>query len=194
MKIESVTAHAFGPLHDRTLPLAPGMTVVSGVNESAKSSWHAAIRAALCGAPSSRHRPWQGESWRVSASVSLESGEAIALDRDLNDDTCPDVSRQLGLDHASFTATACVDQAQLLSVLDAAEGLQDHLHRAAATAGTDGTVEQALQRLTAPVEELREARNRLREAETDLGMARREHTRYLELSTQARSATVATAR
>ncbi|GHH63749.1 AAA family ATPase [Lentzea cavernae] len=194
MKIESVTAHAFGPLHDRTLPLAPGLTVVSGVNESAKSSWHAAIRAALCGDPSARHRPWRGESWRVAAMVSLESGEVVAVDRDLNDDSVPDVSRRLGLDRSSFTATACVDQAQLLTVLDAADGLQDHLRRAAATAGTDGTVEQALQRLTAPVEALKEARNRVREAETDLAVARREHTRYLELSAQARSAAAARAR
>lgn len=194
MKIESVTAHAFGPLHDRTLPLAPGLTVVSGVNESAKSSWHAAIRAALCGHPSARHRPWDGESWRVAAMVSLESGEVVSVDRDLNDDSVPDVSRRLGLDRTSFTATACVDQAQLLTVLDAADGLQDHLRRAAATAGTDGTVEQALQRLTAPVDALKEARNRLREAETDLAVARREHARYLELSAQARSAAAARAR
>ncbi|MFD4640621.1 AAA family ATPase [Lentzea sp. NPDC058436] len=194
MKIESVTAHAFGPLHDRTLPLAPGLTVVSGVNESAKSSWHAAIRAALCGDPSARHRPWEGESWRVAAMVSLESGEVVAVDRDLNDDSVPDVSRRLGLDRTSFTATACVDQAQLLTVQDAAGGLQDHLRRAAATAGTDGTVEQALQRLTAPVDALKDARNRVREAETDLAVARREHARYLELSAQARSAAAARAR
>ncbi|MFD9704182.1 ATP-binding protein [Lentzea sp. NPDC059081] len=194
MKIESVTAHAFGPLHDRTLPLAPGLTVVSGVNESAKSSWHAAIRAALCGEPAARHRPWTGESWRVAAMVSLESGEVVAVDRDLNDDSAPDVAQRLGLDRTSFTATACVDQASLLSVLEAADGLQDHLRRAAATAGTDGTVEQALQRLTAPVDALREARNRLRETETDLAVARREHARYLELSTQARSAAAARAR
>lgn len=194
MKIESVTAHAFGPLHDRTLPLAPGLTVVSGMNESAKSSWHAAIRAALCGEPSSRHRPWHGESWRVAATVSLASGEVVCVDRDLNDDAGPDVARRVGLDRTSFAATACVDQAQLLSVLDGANGLQDHLRRAAATAGTDGTVEQALQRLTAPVDALRDARNRLREAETDLDVARREHTRYLELSAQARSAAAARAR
>ncbi|WP_434447997.1 AAA family ATPase [Lentzea sp. E54] len=194
MRIESVTAHAFGPLHDRTLPLAPGLTVVSGVNESAKSSWHAAIRAALCGEPSSRYRPWQGKSWRVAAMVSLESGEVVAVERDLNDDAAPDVSRRVGLDRMSFAATACVDQAQLLTVLDAADGLQDHLRRAAATAGTDGTVEQALHRLTPPVEALKDARNRLREAETDLAAARREHTRYLELSARARSAAAARAR
>lgn len=194
MKIESVTAHAFGPLHDRTLPLAPGLTVVSGVNESAKSSWHAAIRAALCGEPSARHRPWEGESWRVAAMVSLASGEVVAVDRDLNDDSAPDVARRVGLDRTSFAATACVDQAQLLTVLDAADGLQEHLRRAAATAGTDGTVEQALKRLNAPVDALREARNRLREAETDLGVARREHVRYLELSARARLAAAARAR
>ncbi|MFD4675050.1 AAA family ATPase [Lentzea sp. NPDC058450] len=194
MRIESITAHAFGPLHDRSLPLAPGLTVVAGMNESAKSSWHAAIRAALCGDPSARHRPWRGTSWRVEALMSLESGEVVAVDRDFNDDTEPDVSRRMGLDRASFAATACVDQAQLLTVLDAANGMQNHLRRAAATAGTDGTVEQALQRLTAPVDELRDARNRLREAETDLAVARREHARYQELSAQARFASAARAR
>ncbi|PWK79410.1 AAA domain-containing protein [Lentzea atacamensis] len=194
MRIESVTAHAFGPLHDRTLPLAPGLTVVSGLNESAKSSWHAAIRAALCGEPSARHRPWDGESWRVAATVSLASGEVVTVDRDLDEDSCPDVARHVGLDRTSFAATACVDQAQLLSVLDAADGLQDHLRRAAATAGTDGTVEQALLRLNAPVDALREARNRLREAETDLAVARREHARYQDLSVKARSAAAARAR
>ena len=194
MRIESVTAHAFGPLHDRSLSLAPGLTVVSGANESAKSSWHAAIRAALCGDPSARHRPWQGDSWRVAATVALESGEVVSVDRDLNADLAPDAARGVGLDRMSFAATACVDQAQLLTVLDAADGLQNHLRRAAATAGTDGTVEQALQRLIAPVDTLRNARNRLREAETDLAAARREHTRYLELSAQARSAAAARAR
>ncbi|MGW6449282.1 ATP-binding protein [Lentzea sp. NPDC055074] len=194
MRIESVTAHAFGPLHERTLPLAPGLTVVSGANESAKSSWHAAIRAALCGDPSMRHRPWEGDSWRVAATVSLESGEVVAVDRDLNADLAPDGSRWVGLDRLSFAATACVDQAQLLTVLDAADGLQDHLRRAAATAGTDGTVEQALQRLTAPVDALRDAQNRLREAETDLAVAQREHTRYLGLSARARAAAAARAR
>ena len=73
VRIESVTAHAFGPLAGETLELAPGLTVVSGVNESAKSSWHAALYAALCGrgrgdaAPTpedrrllERYKPWDG--------------------------------------------------------------------------------------------------------------------------------------
>ncbi|KOV79013.1 AAA family ATPase [Nocardia sp. NRRL S-836] len=194
MRIESVTAHAFGPLHDRTLPLAPGLTVVAGLNESAKSSWHAAIRAALCGDPDVRHRPWEGESWRVAATVALASGETLTVDRDLTDDSALDVACRVGLDRTSFAATACVDQAQLLSVLHSADGLQEHLRRAAATAGTDGTVEQALERLVVPAEALQRARNRLREAETDLAVARREHTRYQRLCTQARLASAARAR
>src|SRR3954463_4078372 len=77
MRIESVTAHAFGPLAERTLTLAPGLTVIAGANESGKSSWHAAIHAALCGRRRGRgaatvaerrfaeqHRPWHDEDWR----------------------------------------------------------------------------------------------------------------------------------
>ena len=49
MRIESVTAHAFGPFVDETLDLARGMTVIYGPNESGKSTWHAALYAGLCG-------------------------------------------------------------------------------------------------------------------------------------------------
>ena len=51
MRIREVTAHAFGPLAGETLEFAEGMTVISGDNESAKSTWHAAIYAALCCSP-----------------------------------------------------------------------------------------------------------------------------------------------
>jgi exonuclease SbcC len=49
MRVNKVTATAFGPLVDDTLSFAPGMTIIFGDNESAKSSWHAAVYAALCG-------------------------------------------------------------------------------------------------------------------------------------------------
>ena len=49
MRIERVVARAFGPFRDRTLELAPGMTVVAGPNESGKSIWHAALRLAVTG-------------------------------------------------------------------------------------------------------------------------------------------------
>ncbi|GLZ32437.1 hypothetical protein Lesp02_46250 [Lentzea sp. NBRC 105346] len=184
MRIETVTAQAFGPLADRTMTFSPGLTVVAGANESAKSSWHAAIRAALCGSPAERYRPWSGTPWRVSATVEMADGRHVELDRALDADDCPDASTWLGLDRTSFAATACVDQAQLLGVLDAADGLQEQLRRAAATAGTDRSATEALARLKDPADALRAARNRLREAETDLAHARRAHAEYLELASR----------
>lgn len=96
MRIESVTAHAFGPLVGPTLQFAPGMTVIVGDNESAKTSWHAAIYSALCGRPRrkgrpaadeqwfiDRHKPWDGEAWEVSARVRLDDGREIELRQDL---------------------------------------------------------------------------------------------------------------
>jgi len=178
MHIRSVTAHAFGPLRDATLELAEGMTVVVGDNESAKSSWHAAIYAALCGRRRGKgrsrlqeqhftdlHRPWDGNDWLVSAQLVLDDGRLIEMRQDLAgkvdchakdlvlghdisadvmNDGMPDASRWLGLDRDSFVACACVEQAQLLGVLDDADGLQEHLQRAAATAGADATAAAAL--------------------------------------------------
>jgi len=46
MRVTHVVARAFGPFHGERLELAPGMTVVTGPNESGKSSWHAALRLA----------------------------------------------------------------------------------------------------------------------------------------------------
>ena len=95
MRIESVTAHAFGPLAGETLELAPGLTVVAGVNESAKSSWHAALYAALCGrsrgAPTSadrrlveRYEPWDKAPWLLSAVVVLDDGRRLGVCQDLD--------------------------------------------------------------------------------------------------------------
>src|ERR1017187_9324265 len=96
MRIDSVTAHAFGPLAGDTLKFAPGMTVVVGENESAKTSWHAAIYAALCGRarrkgrPGSdeqwcidRHKPWDAPGWEVSARLTLDDGREIEMRQDL---------------------------------------------------------------------------------------------------------------
>lgn len=179
MRIRSVTAHSFGPLQNETLELAEGMTVIVGGNESAKSSWHAAIYAAVCGRRRGRgrsrtdeqrfadlHQPWDNDAWLVSAQLDLDDGRRIEMWHDLAgrvnchakdltvgtdvsseviSDGAPDGSRWLGLDRDSFAATACVEQAHLLRVLDNADGLQEHLQRAAATAGTDATATAALE-------------------------------------------------
>ena len=93
MRIRRVTAHAFGHLREQTLPLAEGLTVVYGPNESGKSTWHAALLAALCGRwPSrardepgiERRRPWSGSQWRVSAEVVLADGRRVELWHDLD--------------------------------------------------------------------------------------------------------------
>src|SRR5271154_2171287 len=177
MRIRSVTAHAFGPLRNETLEFADGITVVVGDNESAKSSWHAAIFAALCGRRRGKgkpradeqsfielHKPWDHEDWLVTARIILDDGRDIELRQDLvgrvdchakdlglgrdvsseiMNDGAPDASKWLGLDRSSFVATACVEQGQMLRVRIDAAGLQDHLQRAAATAGTAATAAKA---------------------------------------------------
>ena len=96
MRIREVTAHAFGPLAGETLEFAEGMTVISGDNESAKSTWHAAIYAALCGRRRGKgrlhqdeqrfadlHEPWGRGGWLVSAEIVLDDGRRIELRQDL---------------------------------------------------------------------------------------------------------------
>lgn len=96
MRIRSVRIHAFGPFKEQTLELAEGMTVVTGDNESGKSSWHAAIYAALCGmrrGPGQpkedrdfreQHYPWGGTSWSVEANLELADGRQIEITQDLD--------------------------------------------------------------------------------------------------------------
>ena len=61
----------------------------------------------------------------------------------------PDGSRFLGLDRRAFLSTACVRQADLMSVREDARKLQTHLQRAAAAHGTDATAASALDALSA---------------------------------------------
>src|SRR3954465_8346425 len=96
MRFESVTAHAFGALAGASLELAPGFTVVFGPNESAKSTWHAAMFAALCGqrrgrgqrraderAFADQRRPWGRGQWLVSCVVETRDGQRIEFRHDL---------------------------------------------------------------------------------------------------------------
>ncbi|TME33095.1 MAG: hypothetical protein E6I62_04480 [Chloroflexi bacterium] len=180
MRVTHVVARAFGPFHGERLDLAPGMTVVTGPNESGKSTWHAALRLALTGlrrgrgrataadaAIGAQHRPWDSDDWEVEAGLILDDGRAIELRQDLDGkvecsaldvgigrdvsseilDGTPDASRWLGLDRDSFAATVSVSQAQIMSIAEAAGGLQEQMQRAAATRGTDATAAEAIERL-----------------------------------------------
>lgn len=112
MRFESVTAVAFGPFTERTLRVAPGMTVVYGPNEAGKSSWQAALYAGLCGIRRSkgsprkedrefaeRHHPWDGNGWGVTALIHLDDGRRIELRHDLDGKVdCRAVDADLGKD------------------------------------------------------------------------------------------------
>lgn len=231
MKIRKVTSHAFGPLVNETLEFADGMTVVIGDNESGKSSWHAAIYAALCGRRRGKgpprkdelrfielHKPWDGDDWLVTAEIVLDGGRRIELRQDLagkvdchakdldigqdvSDEVTyegtPDAARWLGLDRSSFTATACVGQAQMLQVREEAGGLQQQLQLAADTAGADTTAAAALRLIDAfardhvgldranSTKPLRLALNAVQVSEERLAAARRDHEEYLQLAEAA---------
>ena len=230
MRIRSVTAHAFGPLVNERLLFTDGMTVIIGDNESGKSSWHAAIYAALCGRRRGAgrpredeqrfidsHKPWDDDRWLVSAEIRLDDGRRIemrqdlagkvdchAKDLDIGEDVSaevmtegtPDASRWLGLDRSSFVSTACVEQAQMLRVRGEAGGLQQHLQRAAATAGADSTAAAALAQIASfrskhvgldranSTKPLRRALDNAKVASGRLAAARRDHENYLLLAQQ----------
>ncbi|MEP6469115.1 MAG: AAA family ATPase, partial [Chloroflexota bacterium] len=160
-----------------------------------------------------RHRPWdQPERWEVEARLALDDGRTIdisqdlagkvacraidvELGRDVSDeimDGTPDASRWLGLDRESFAATVSVNQAQILAVADAADQLQEHMQRAAATRGTDATAAEAIARLeqfrrdavgadtVAAKGPLRTAKSRVDASAGALAEAQRLHADYLE--------------
>jgi len=114
VRFESATAEAFGPLIEKTLTLTNGMNVVYGVNEAAKSSWHAALYIALCGRRrgkgkqtkddarfEEKRRPWNHANWKVSTVVCLEDGRRIEIRRDLINQTSTVMDVDLGRNYES---------------------------------------------------------------------------------------------
>lgn len=159
-----------------------------------------------------RHRPWDSLDWEVSTTILLEDGRQIELHHDLAgrvdcqardvvlgrdysdeimNDGAPDGSKWLGLDRQSFLATACVRQADIRSVVDNANSLQEHMQRAAASANTESTAAAALDRLDQYQKEnvgldrsnstrpLRAARNRAQISITQLDRARDLHAEFV---------------
>jgi DNA repair protein SbcC/Rad50 len=231
MRIEQVLADSFGPFSEAELAFAPGFTIVHGLNESGKTTWHAALYAAVCGMRRSRgrpakededfaalHRPWDRQGWRVRAVIRLEDGRRIELHQDLEGrvdcwardlvlgrdvsneimNGTPDASRWLGLDRRSFLATACIQQADLLGILTNPSLLQEHLQRAAATAGeTEATAAAAISRIEEFKREhvgadmvhsrkpLRVAKSSVETAERALRDATAAHAQFSGLSAQA---------
>jgi hypothetical protein len=80
-----------------SLDFADGMTVIVGSNESAKSSWHAAVFAAVCGRRRGKgkpreddqrfaelHKPWDRDDWLVTAELALDDGRRVEMRQELN--------------------------------------------------------------------------------------------------------------
>lgn len=97
MRLNRVTAQAFGPFRGEKLELAPGLTVVWGLNEAGKSSWHSALQLTITGfrrgrgRPTKdeqvvidRRRPWSGDQWRLEGELSLDNNELLIVTWDLN--------------------------------------------------------------------------------------------------------------
>ncbi len=112
------------------------------------------------------HEPWHGGPWAVGCQLMLDDGRLIELRQDLAGkvdcratdvvlardvsaeimvEGSPDASAWLGLARSGLPRTACVGQAEVLRVLDAADGLQHSLQQAASTAGTSGTAAAAIE-------------------------------------------------
>jgi DNA repair protein SbcC/Rad50 len=110
-------------------------------------------------------RPWSGAGWEVHAIVRLDNGQRVELRQNLSDlahcsatdadlgrdlageilnEGTPDAAKWLGLDRESFLSVACVRQAEIQSVTESADSLQDELQRAAASATRDATAAEAI--------------------------------------------------
>jgi DNA repair protein SbcC/Rad50 len=130
MRINSIHAIAFSHLVDQSLELADGMTIAIGANETGKSSWHAAIYAALCGkrrgpgnptfdrAFKQRHAPWDTSEWEVECTVTLQDGAELEIRHELEDHlNCHIVNRVTGEDLSSdHMNDQCPDGARLLGL------------------------------------------------------------------------------
>ena len=129
MKINEVTATSFGPFVDEQLVPATGMTVVWGLNEAGKSSWHSALHIAVCGLRRGRGantladrkvitriQPWSGAEWRVGARISLDGGEELTIGWDL-DAKIATVIDSLGRDRSNeWMHDGAVDLAKLVGL------------------------------------------------------------------------------
>lgn len=89
MQICSLRA-TFGKLHDKTLPLAPGLNIIYAPNESGKSTWSRFLSCMLYGvntrdrsplADKNRYAPWSGGAMRGRMDFTHE-GQSYTVTRD----------------------------------------------------------------------------------------------------------------
>jgi recombinational DNA repair ATPase RecF len=169
MRIVRVAANSFRGLRGKTLTLGEGLNVVYGPNGSGKTTWHAAMYAALCGqpprvGPAPRLSGPDGMPWSVDAVVDLGRNRQVHVHQDLLSPEAStvrevassspdnmehlsyeggvDTMRHIGLDWRTFAATAWVEQRR--SGLFDREG-RSELQRAVALCVGEDPARQALE-------------------------------------------------
>jgi uncharacterized protein YhaN len=92
VRVDRLNVTAFGRLSDRELRFGPGLTLVTGSNESGKSTTHAALRAGLFGLTSGgrrrqeetlaieRYRPWTDSRYGTTLELCDEGGRRLRLE------------------------------------------------------------------------------------------------------------------
>ncbi len=166
-----------------------------------------------------RHRPWDDDgAWEVGAHVALEDGRRVELHHDLAGvnrwakdavkhgvdysssimhDGAPDGSRFLGMTRRSFLRSACVQQSEVLGLLDDNGPLilDNALQLAADTAGSGITASQAIAALLgyhsiqvgspqAWTKPLVTSQQAVKGAERNLETAQEDHRDYLRRSSE----------
>lgn len=146
MLLREVHAHGFGSLVDQHLVLGTGITVISGPNESGKSTWQMAATTALTGlrkgrqtkadrAFIERYTPWSGDVFAVGAIIEIGAGlyrvhrdlakgvDSVFDERTGHDVTSQfvvdgtcDLSRLVGLDRRTLPLASVVRQGEILAV------------------------------------------------------------------------------
>jgi uncharacterized protein YhaN len=94
VRVDRLSVSAFGKLSDRELRFGPGLTLITGSNESGKSTTHAALRASLFGLTAGghrkpketlaidRHRPWVDTRYGAVLDLCDEHGRLLRLEWD----------------------------------------------------------------------------------------------------------------
>src|SRR5262245_28279396 len=177
MRVRSVTAHAFGAIDETTLEFGEDLNIIVGPNGTGKSTWHAAIYAALTGKPGDatmpvdrrlrRRRPRTRGAWAVAAEIERADGrtvritqdlarphDSIATDADTAADLAPGIRHEDGLDATRWLGldrrsfAATAYVEQAYGLLASPDDTSGKaLQRAIASGGGEATVTEAVERI-----------------------------------------------
>ncbi len=172
----------FGKLDEKTLSLAPGLNIITGSNESGKSTWGAFICAMLFGistrekskagyiADKEKFRPWSGKAMYGRMELS-KNGEDIVIERTSGrggvfsredakfaaSDAPADTGEALvGVSKNVFTRTAFIGQARL--AIDRDSDMEKRILSIASSGDESVSASEVLARLEKKQREIRSVR------------------------------------